>query len=57
METKAGVKTSEFYITVAAVVVGLLHDKLGITIDPMSLAAVMSGVVAYIWSRVKAKAG
>lgn len=66
--TKAGVRTSEFWVTITTVIASVLATSGVITQDQASettknVTAIVSGVVAaasvvsYIWSRVKVKLG
>ena len=55
IQPKAGVKTSEFWLTVATgittFVVTLVNDKFGLGIDPAELIAAISPFLAYITGR------
>ena len=52
---KSGVKTSEFWVAMIAMVVALVNETVGLGIEGEELAAVFGPPVAYIFSRGMAK--
>ncbi len=55
METKPGVKTSELWVVVGTIISLLLQKKLGLDLDPTTIAAAASTAVGYALSRAHSK--
>ena len=51
MDTKPGVKTSEFWLVLATAVCGFLAKKFGVELDPLTVIAVVTPVVGYVLQR------
>jgi len=55
IEMKSGVKTTEFWLGLFAVVLPYLNKELNLGLDTLSIIAAVSSVVAYIISRTAVK--
>ena len=50
-ENDSQVKRSELWVTVAGILVGFLHKKLGIDLDAQSVALILGSIATYIAGR------
>lgn len=53
---KAGIKTTEFWLAVAAAVVGIFSEQLGIPLPKEALLAVVAYILNRAWVKGKAEA-
>ena len=57
MLNRPGVKTSEFWVTIIAMVLGAIMEITGIDIDPEMIAMTFGPAAAYVVSRGISKVG
>lgn len=55
VDIKSGIKTSEFYVTLLAIVIVSAGELVDLKLDVVSVSAVASSAIAYVVSRIIAK--